>query len=332
MPPRSTPMTQLVCDWAPTWGLPPYPSARWRTRSRPYKVYRSRPRLLARSATATTRWPSCARPRSERRTTAPARGPPPPRRAAAPTLPGAAARSARRSAAASGSAPGRVLRWVLARARRLGRRSRRVLFMVSAQIQRGDLADEVGPQLERRPLPADRREHDPRARLRRAHRATSPSPAARARRAARTRSCCCGSAAAPTRRSRSRATRSSTSPATGRNKINAAYAFGGPALATQTVKEYLGIEINHVVEVSFENFPAADRRARRRHLQGRLPSLSKINGGNAQRRLHAAPAQGRDGDRRQAGARARPHAQEPAQPGRGRPRPARAASSSSSPR
>ena len=44
-------------------------------------------------------------------------------------------------------------------------------------------------------------------------------------------------------------------PGHGRNKINAAYAFGGPALATQTVKDYTGLEINHVVEVSFENFP-----------------------------------------------------------------------------
>ena len=61
-------------------------------------------------------------------------------------------------------------------------------------------------------------------------------PAAAAR-AARTRSCCCASAAAPTPRSRSRATRWSTSPATASNKINAAYAFGGPALAIQTVKQ-----------------------------------------------------------------------------------------------
>ena len=44
-------------------------------------------------------------------------------------------------------------------------------------------------------------------------------------------------------------------PGHGANKINAAYAFGGPALATKTVKEFLGIEVNHVVEVSFENFP-----------------------------------------------------------------------------
>jgi LCP family protein required for cell wall assembly len=44
-------------------------------------------------------------------------------------------------------------------------------------------------------------------------------------------------------------------PGHGATKINAAYAFGGPALALQTVKEYLGIDVNHVVEVSFGNFP-----------------------------------------------------------------------------
>jgi LCP family protein required for cell wall assembly len=44
-------------------------------------------------------------------------------------------------------------------------------------------------------------------------------------------------------------------PGRGRNKINAAYAFGGAALAIETVKQYLGIQVNHVVEVSFDNFP-----------------------------------------------------------------------------
>jgi LCP family protein required for cell wall assembly len=44
-------------------------------------------------------------------------------------------------------------------------------------------------------------------------------------------------------------------PGHGRNKINAAYAFGGPALAVRTIKSYLGIDINHVIEVDFENFP-----------------------------------------------------------------------------
>jgi LCP family protein required for cell wall assembly len=44
-------------------------------------------------------------------------------------------------------------------------------------------------------------------------------------------------------------------PGHGIHKINAAYAFGGPALAIQTVKAFLGISINHVVEVNFDNFP-----------------------------------------------------------------------------
>jgi LCP family protein required for cell wall assembly len=44
-------------------------------------------------------------------------------------------------------------------------------------------------------------------------------------------------------------------PGHGRQKINAAYAFGGPALAVQTVESYLGLKVDHLVEVSFANFP-----------------------------------------------------------------------------
>jgi LCP family protein required for cell wall assembly len=44
-------------------------------------------------------------------------------------------------------------------------------------------------------------------------------------------------------------------PGRGRNKINAAYAFGGTALTVKTVKQFLGISIDHVVEVDFTNFP-----------------------------------------------------------------------------
>jgi LCP family protein required for cell wall assembly len=44
-------------------------------------------------------------------------------------------------------------------------------------------------------------------------------------------------------------------PGHGRNKINAAYAFGGAALATRTVEQFLGIDVNHLVEVNFANFP-----------------------------------------------------------------------------
>jgi LCP family protein required for cell wall assembly len=69
-------------------------------------------------------------------------------------------------------------------------------------------------------------------------------------------------------------------PGHGTNKINAAYAFGGPALATQTVKEYLGIDINHVVEVSFENFPELIDALGGVTYDGPAV-LSKINGGRA---------------------------------------------------
>jgi LCP family protein required for cell wall assembly len=44
-------------------------------------------------------------------------------------------------------------------------------------------------------------------------------------------------------------------PGHGRNKINAAYAIGGPALAVETIQQYLGIKVNHLIEVNFDNFP-----------------------------------------------------------------------------
>ena len=44
-------------------------------------------------------------------------------------------------------------------------------------------------------------------------------------------------------------------PGAGRQKINAAYAIGGAGLAIRTIKGYLGIEVNHVIEVSFSEFP-----------------------------------------------------------------------------
>ena len=55
--------------------------------------------------------------------------------------------------------------------------------------------------------------------------------------------------------SRSRATRSSTSPATAATRSTPPTRSAAPRWRSQTVKQYLGIEINHVVEVDFENFP-----------------------------------------------------------------------------
>jgi len=44
-------------------------------------------------------------------------------------------------------------------------------------------------------------------------------------------------------------------PGHGPSKINAAFAFGGTPLMIKTVKQFLGIEINHVVLVDFNKFP-----------------------------------------------------------------------------
>ena len=40
----------------------------------------------------------------------------------------------------------------------------------------------------------------------------------------------------------------------GQNRINAAYAFGGPSLMVETIRENLGVEVNHYVELDFVGF------------------------------------------------------------------------------
>jgi LCP family protein required for cell wall assembly len=44
-------------------------------------------------------------------------------------------------------------------------------------------------------------------------------------------------------------------PGHGQAKINAAWAEGGPALALQTIKQFTGLQINHVVVIDLGNFP-----------------------------------------------------------------------------
>ncbi len=44
-------------------------------------------------------------------------------------------------------------------------------------------------------------------------------------------------------------------PGHGLEKINAAHEYGGPAESISVIKHWLGIPINHMVEVNFENFP-----------------------------------------------------------------------------
>jgi LCP family protein required for cell wall assembly len=172
--------------------------------------------------------------------------------------------------------PGRVLRWVLLALLGWVLLSA-VLFMVSAQIQRGDLADAVGPQLSEGPYP-----------LTGANTILVLGSDARSESTAEP-----GSEGAPSRADSIMLLRiggganASLSiprdtvveiPGHGRNKINAAYAFGGPALATETVKNYLGTDINHVVEVSFEDFPQlVDALGGVTYKGGCV--ISKINGG-----------------------------------------------------
>lgn len=45
-----------------------------------------------------------------------------------------------------------------------------------------------------------------------------------------------------------------TIPGNGKDKINAAFSVGGPSLLIRTIKEALGVEINHYVEVDFAGF------------------------------------------------------------------------------
>jgi LCP family protein required for cell wall assembly len=46
-------------------------------------------------------------------------------------------------------------------------------------------------------------------------------------------------------------------PGHGTDKLNVAYALGGPKLTVKTIKEFTGIPINHVVNVDFRGFRAA---------------------------------------------------------------------------
>ncbi len=67
-------------------------------------------------------------------------------------------------------------------------------------------------------------------------------------------------------------------PGRGTNKVNAAFAFGGASLMAKTVEANLGIEVDHVVEVSFSNFPdLIDAMGGIDYTGGCV--VSKINGG-----------------------------------------------------
>ena len=44
-------------------------------------------------------------------------------------------------------------------------------------------------------------------------------------------------------------------PGHGSTKINAAYSYGGPALAIRTIEQFTGVKINHIIIVNLANFP-----------------------------------------------------------------------------
>ena len=67
-------------------------------------------------------------------------------------------------------------------------------------------------------------------------------------------------------------------PGYGQQKINAAYALGGAPLAIQTVSQYLGIDVNHVIEVSFSEFPGLIDAMGGIDYQGGCV-VAKVNGG-----------------------------------------------------
>ena len=209
-----------------------------------YKVYRSRPRLLRRRDEGSAdgagglerlRAPDSPPPVKEAKRSGP-------RLPARPRLGGGRRRLS----------PGRVVKWLLIALIGWFALSA-ALFMLSAQIQRGDLAAKVGSQLDDGPYPL-----------------TGANTILVLGSDARTEGLAEPGSGGPSRSDSIMLLRiggganASLSiprdtvvpiPGHGTDKINAAYAFGGAALSTQTVKQYLGVEVNHVVEVSFENFP-----------------------------------------------------------------------------
>jgi LCP family protein required for cell wall assembly len=69
-------------------------------------------------------------------------------------------------------------------------------------------------------------------------------------------------------------------PGHGLEKVNAAHEFGGPAESVSVIKSWLGVPINHVVEVNFENFPQLiDAMGGVDYSGGCV--LSKLDGGSA---------------------------------------------------
>jgi LCP family protein required for cell wall assembly len=105
-------------------------------------------------------------------------------------------------------------------------------------------------------------------------------------------------------------------PGHGRQKINAAYAFGGAALAIRTVERYTGVDVNHLIEVSFDDFPdLIDAMGGITYRGGCV--VSKVNGGYANGgvtvRIRAGVPKHLNGDQALALARTRKNACNPSE-------------------
>ena len=240
-----------------------------------YKVYRSRPRLPGRREEDGA---GAVRELREPREGGAPRDPQQPRRPDA--VPGYERRARpprRRFRLPRRPRIGRVLRWVVGLLTAWIALSA-ILFMVSAEIRRGDLADQVGPELDAGPWPlvgastilvlgSDARTKglaEPGSQIGGPSRSDSIM-------LIRTGGGANASLSIP------RDTVVDI-PGSGTNKINAAYAIGGARLAVRTVKQFLGIKVNHVVEVSFDDFPQLIDALGGVTYKG-PPVLSKINGG-----------------------------------------------------
>jgi LCP family protein required for cell wall assembly len=67
-------------------------------------------------------------------------------------------------------------------------------------------------------------------------------------------------------------------PGHGTGKINSAYAYGGPALLVQTIEGWTGVNIHHVMQISFSDFPGLIDAMGGITYKGSCV-ISKINGG-----------------------------------------------------
>ena len=227
-------------------------------------------------------------------------------------------RPQRAKAPRKGVSTGRVVRWVLTAVLAWVLLAS-LVFLVSAQIQQGSIGDEANERLGGAGYPAwspnnvlvlgsDQRTADTR----------EPGASTTSGRADSIMLMRVGGGA-NSRLSIARDTVVDI-PGHGRGKINSAFAYGGTALAIETVEQYTGVDVNHVVVVSFEDFPQLiDAMGGITYRGGCV--VSRINGGFRNGGYTLRLRAGQDAHRRQAGAGARAHAQERVQQARGRPHP-----------